>query len=243
MEQRRTRNNYNDRPSQRNNDRYARDDYPTERNSRREYNDYDDRPRRRREEYDDRGYPPRHKPSKTPLILLIIAGVAALGIGASLLFKKKDAQILSVTPNIITTSRPTEECGKVGTTTYVKNQKDGTEGTLIGGATGAVAGGIIGNQIKQGGGGTAVGALVGGATGALVGNQVQKANQPDYIAKKGTKTQCRTVYRKHQTQNGYNVTYMYDDTTATIATQNALAVGSKIPFNQLQAMAIQPNNN
>lgn len=244
------------------NDNY--DNQPPRRNQRPEYNDYDDRndrdsrPPRRQDNYDDYDRPPRRddyngrpnnnyyppKKSNTALILGLVAIGAVAAIAGFAYLSKKDAtaQIISVSPNIVSTQKPYESCHRVGTTTYVKNQKNGTEGALIGGATGAVAGGIIGNQIKQGGGGTAVGALVGGATGALVGDQVQKANQPDYIAKKGSSNQCHTAYKTVQAQNGYVVQYMYKDNTATIITQNAPAVGSKIPMEQLQAMAVPSNN-
>lgn len=232
---RNSRNDYNDR-------RY--DNNPPQRNSRNNRDDYDDYEPRRRNDYNDRprqySQPPQ-KSNKGLIIALAALGAVAVAAGASFLLKKDaTAQIISVTPNMVSQQQPYQSCHKVGTTTYVKNQKNGTEGALIGGATGAVAGGIIGNQVKQGGGGTAVGALVGGATGALVGSSVQKSNQPDYIAKKGSNTQCHTAYKTVQVQNGYNVQYMYKDNTASIVTQTAPAIGSKIPMEQLQSMAVQP---
>lgn len=217
-----------------------------QRNSRNDYNereDYDDHePRRRNNNYNDRPRQYSQAPQKSNkglIIALAALGAVAVAAGASFMLKKDaTAQIISVTPNMVNQQQPYQSCHKVGTTSYVKNQKNGTEGALIGGATGAVAGGIIGNQVKQGGGGTAVGALVGGATGALVGSSVQKSNQPDYIAKKGSNTQCHTAYKTVRTQNGYNVQYLYKDNTASIITQTAPAIGSKIPMEQLQAMAV-----
>ncbi|MBP7782145.1 MAG: hypothetical protein KA049_04260, partial [Burkholderiales bacterium] len=100
------------------------------------------------------------------IVPLLLVAAAALGFGAySLATKTTLAQIVSVTPNYTTVKKPYSSCHKEATTSYVANQKNGTDGALIGGATGAVAGGIIGNQVKQGGGGTIIGAVIGGATG------------------------------------------------------------------------------
>lgn len=44
------------------------------------------------------------------------------------------------------------------------------QGALIGAATGAAAGGIIGHQSGRGLQGAAIGAAVGGTTGAVIGN-------------------------------------------------------------------------
>ncbi len=198
------------------------------------------RQRRYDDDYDN--YQPQYRQSSNKKPLLI--GLGALGAVAvaaglfSFLSGNSTAQIVSVSPNYVSTQQPYQDCHKVGTTRYVRNQKNGTEGALIGGATGAVAGGIIGNQVKQGGGGTAVGAVVGGATGALVGREVQRSNQPDYVAQKGSTTQCATRYKTVQTQVGYNVQYLYKGNMASMVTQSAPAIGVKLPYSQLQAMAM-----
>ncbi len=223
-----------------------RDDYyeerrpqpPRTRQPRREQPEYYE------EDYDERDYSPQRPPRKPAnhlLIGLIAVAVVAVAAGSYMLFAgNSDAEIIAVSPNYITTQQPYQDCHKVGTTSYVKNQKNGTEGALIGGATGAVAGGVVGNQIHGGGGGTAVGAIVGGATGALVGRDIQRSNQPDYVAKHGSTTKCATAYRNVQTQVGYNAQYMYKNNVATMVVQNQLTVGTKIPYKQLQAMAVPP---
>lgn len=243
--------NPNSRPRQ---ERYEaaenRDDYYEER---RPQPPRGRQPRREQEEYyeDDydhnyhqQDYSPRRqvrKPSNHLLVGLIAVAVVAVAAGSYMLFAgNSDAEIIAISPNYVTTQQPYQDCRRVGTTTYVKNQKNGTEGALIGGATGAVAGGIVGNQVHGGGGGTAVGAVVGGATGALVGRQIQRSNQPDYVAKKGSTTKCATAYRNVQTQIGYNAQYMYKNNVATMVVQNQLPVGTKIPYKQLQAMALPP---
>ncbi len=181
---------------------------------------------------------------KTLFIGLSAIGAIALAFGIYSLVKgNNEVQIVAVSPAYQLTQEPFQDCRKVGTTSYVRNKKDGTEGALIGGATGAVAGGIVGNQIHGGGGGTAVGAIVGGATGALVGRDIQRSNQPDYVARKGHSTQCHTAYRDVKTQIGYNVQYLNKDALGTIVTQTAPAIGTKIPLPALQAMAVQPAPN
>lgn len=208
--------------------------------NRRNYDDdddyYDEQPRRTRAN----NYPPRAEKSNKGLLygLGAIAAVA-VAAGSYFAFKAPDtAQIVAVSPNYITTQQAYQDCHRVGTTRYVKNQKNGTEGALIGGATGAVAGGIIGNQVHGGGGGTAVGAVAGGVGGALIGREIQRSNQPDYVAKHGSSTQCQTAYRPVQTQSGYNVQYLYKDNMANIVTQTAPAIGTKIPMKNLQQMAM-----
>lgn len=51
------------------------------------------------------------------------------------------------------------------------------EGSIIGGALGAAAGGIIGHQSRHGGEGAAIGAVSGAAAGALIGSQMEKDTQ------------------------------------------------------------------
>jgi uncharacterized protein YcfJ len=209
---------------QQNRQNYEEDDY------------YDEPPRRGRAN----NYAPREEKSNKGL-LYGLGAVAAVAVaaGSYFIFKAPDtAQIVAVSPNYVTTQQAYQDCHRVGTTRYVKNQKNGTEGALIGGATGAVAGGIIGNQVHGGGGGTAVGAIAGGVGGALIGRDIQRSNQPDYVAKHGSSTQCQTAYRPVQTQSGYNVQYLYKDNMANIVTQSAPAIGTKIPMKDLQQLAM-----
>ena len=229
------RNNYQDEYEERAPQRRA----PNPQQNRRNHDDddyYDEQPRRARAN----NYAPREEKSNKGL-LYGLGAVAAVAVaaGSYFIFKAPDtAQIVAVSPNYVTTQQAYQDCHRVGTTRYVKNQKNGTEGALIGGATGAVAGGIIGNQVHGGGGGTAVGAVAGGVGGALIGREIQRSNQPDYVAKHGSSTQCQTAYRPVQTQSGYNVQYLYKDNMANIVTQSAPAIGTKIPMKDLQQLAM-----
>lgn len=204
----------------------------------RNHNEYDNR--QQHDYYDDDYIDQRPvKSNKTLLLSLGAIAIIALGAGATfLLTKNNTAQIIAVSPNYVTTQQAYQDCHRVGTTSYVANKKNGTEGALIGGATGAVAGGVIGNQVHGGGGGTAVGAIAGGVGGALIGREVQRSNQPDYVARRGSTTQCTTAYKPVQTQVGYSVQYMYKDEMNNIITQMSPAIGSTIPLEELQAMAV-----
>lgn len=228
---------------------YSDDDYnnyPQQRSSRRPDNsrqknrdEYAPNSRQRQDYYDDYSDQRPNKSNKTLLLALGAVAIIAIGAGAIfLLTKNSNAQIIAVSPNYITTQQPYQDCHRVGTTTYVANQKNGTEGALIGGATGAVAGGVIGNQVHGGGGGTAVGAIAGGVGGALIGREIQRSNQPDYVARHGSSNQCSTAYKPVQTQVGYSVQYMYKDEMNNIVTQMSPAIGSTMPLEELQAMAV-----
>jgi osmotically inducible lipoprotein OsmB len=57
------------------------------------------------------------------------------------------------------------------------------QGALMGGALGAGAGAIIGNQVHgQGGSGALIGAAAGALTGAIVGDQVDKSRHQNAVA-------------------------------------------------------------
>ena len=64
-------------------------------------------------------------------------------------------------------------CNTCGTVQTVKQEKRKGKGGMLGVAGGAVAGGVVGNQIGQGTGNTV--ATVGGAVaGGVIGNEIQK---------------------------------------------------------------------
>lgn len=217
---------------------YRRDN---NRGSNRDYRDSRDRQYERpRDDYYDDRHRYRQGRGTNPLlwVLLGLGGIALAVGGYMFLGQANKVQITSVNPHYVTVQEPYNSCRNVKTTTYVANQKDGTKGAIIGGATGAVLGGVVGNQIKHGSG-TAIGAVVGGIGGAVAGNQIEKSYEPDTVAKHGSKKECGTKYRSVKSQDGYDVQYLYKGTPATIITQNPPAVGSKIELEQLQAMALQ----
>lgn len=123
------------------------------------------------------------------------------------------AHILQNIPKYQTsqTREPFENCHDVRHTVMVtRNKKDGTTGGLIGGATGAVAGAAIGNNVAQANNGSVVGGVIGAVVGAVAGNEIEKSQTervPHTIISHECSTQYKTVTTK--TVVGYNVVYEY----------------------------------
>lgn len=222
---------------------------------------YDEHPISRNQ----RDYYPSYKKKSSPLLTIVISiiGGAAVAVGGMMYYDKHVAEnsaqssqaitaplaqsqsnqqavnlakIIAVTPNYITVDKPVKSCKTVESQVSVPNpNKSTTTGTAIGGATGAVAGGIIGNQIKQGGGGTIVGGVLGAATGALIGHEVQKANQPEYITKTEPVKVCNTVIKSVKQVSDYQLTYNYNGHVETATTKKKYKVGTTVDYNKLQA--------
>ena len=189
---------------------------------------------------------PRSNFNTILLIILIALCTIGLAIGGIIFFKHnsgdKLATITAIAPAYQMVQEPYKSCHKQGTTTYVKNNKNGTVGAVVGGTTGAVAGGVIGKQIGGNTAGTLIGGAVGAIGGAYAGDEIQKSNQPDYVAKQGSKTVCKTETRSVKKQLGYTISYTYNDEPGQIVSTNQIAVGTKLPMEQLQSMAVPPSN-
>lgn len=116
------------------------------------------------------------------------------------------ADVVSVTPIKKTIKTPREQCRDV-TVTHRKPVKD--EHQILGTAVGAVAGGLLGNQIGGGRGkdiATIAGALGGGYAGNKAQEHIQEGNT--YTT---TERKCETVYDTSETVNGYTVKYRVGD--------------------------------
>lgn len=109
------------------------------------------------------------------------------------------------------TREPFENCYDVRHTVMVtRNKKDGTTGGLIGGATGAVAGAAIGNNVAQANNGSVVGGVIGAVVGAVAGNEIEKS-QTERVPHTTVSRECNTQYKTITTKTivGYNVVYEY----------------------------------
>ena len=130
------------------------------------------RPRRGAQRVYSQDYIPRSSFNYAWIIIpLLSVAVAALSFGVYHLMpdnKPVLAQITAVTPNYTMINKPYNSCHKEATTNYVANQKNGTDG-----------------------------AIIGGTTGALAGREIQRSNQLDYIAKHGSTTKCTILYKMH----------------------------------------------
>lgn len=97
-----------------------------------------------------------------------------------------------------------QECWNSRAGHYEEVRDSGDTRIGKGAAIGAVAGGVLGNQVDHGGG-TVAGALIGG----LIGHQVEKRNdrddQPDL-----DRSRCRVIADSGAPVQGYDVRYEYN---------------------------------
>ena len=122
--------------------------------------------------------------------ILVILSMMMFSVSA---LAEDSIQIISRTPRFITVESPV--CSKQ----HVAHQPRNTN------IVGAIAGGIIGNQIGGGNGKT-----VATAIGAVIGSNVASAKSQPVIREE---TVC--VYEKRQVQQGEYVTFLYKGKTTT----------------------------
>lgn len=115
------------------------------------------------------------------------------------------AEVLAVAPALETVKTPREVCEDVQVTRRraVQDQHQ-IAGTVIG----AVAGGLLGNQVG-GGNGKKLATVAGAAAGGYAGNKVQEGmqNRDTYTT---TQTRCNTVNDISEKVVGYDVRYSLD---------------------------------
>ena len=145
--------------------------------------------------------------NKSMLTGIICGAVLATAAGtyASYGFLKSEptaAEVISSTPITKTFTTPREECQDVQVT-RTREVKD--ENRIAGTALGAVAGGLLGNQIG-GGKGKKLATVAGAAAGGYTGNQVQK-NMQEGDTYTTTERRCKTVNDKQEKITGYDVKY------------------------------------
>ena len=145
--------------------------------------------------------------NKSMLTGVIAGAVAVTAIGGiagykALNPKPEFAEVLAVKPVTETTKTPREICEDV----VVNEQAPVKDPNRIAGtAVGAVAGGLLGNQIG-GGSGKTIATVAGAAAGGYAGNQVQKNMQQKNVVSR-TERRCRTVQESSSRTVGYDVRY------------------------------------
>jgi len=180
----------------------------------------------------DLNSPTRMNRKKLIIGLLIVAGLAAaIGIG-EIISNIGKVEVVSVQPATLLAQQPYQNCQQVGTMSYSRYHKNGTEGAVIGGVGGAVVGGLVSHSLI----GVGVGAVVGGVGGDLI----QRSNQPDFVTHHGSTTQCATAYRPIQVPIGYQVGYLNDDAVTQITTQHQPSIGTKVKLTELEADQVTP---
>ena len=134
----------------------------------------------------------------------------------------RSARVLNVEPMSRTVKTPRQVCASEVVThqAAVKDPKRVT-GSIIG----AVAGGLLGNQIG-GGDGQTVATVAGAAAGGYAGSKVQK-NMQEGNTTQTVEQRCRTVYDSVEKPDGYRVRYRLGDHEGSVRMDHD--PGSSIP--------------
>ncbi|MDP2057323.1 MAG: glycine zipper 2TM domain-containing protein [Thiobacillus sp.] len=145
--------------------------------------------------------------NKSMLTGVIAGAVAVTAIGGVAGYKALNpepefAEVLAVKPVTETTKTPKKVCDDV----VINEQAPVKDPNRVAGtAIGAVAGGLLGNQVG-GGSGRTLATIAGAAAGGYAGSQVQK-NMEEMNTVSRTERRCKTVYESHTQTIGYDVRY------------------------------------
>lgn len=137
------------------------------------------------------------------------------------------ARIREVTTEYDRVSQPRQVC----TDEIVRESVTRNDNSLGGAAVGAVAGGLLGNQVGSGNGRTAATAL-GVIGGAMVGDNVGRNGSPVQVQERRVQ-HCRDVDNRNTVPVGYRVTYEYKGQVNSFVTRER-PVGTRLKIN-LQA--------
>ncbi|WP_460097113.1 glycine zipper 2TM domain-containing protein [Pseudomonas sp. S3_C01] len=135
------------------------------------------------------------------------------------------AQVLAVEPVNTQIKTPREVCKDV-TVTRQKPVQD--QHQIAGTVLGAVAGGLLGNQIG-GGTGKKIATVAGAAGGGYAGNKIQEGMQ-ERDTYTTTQTRCNTVNDISDKVVGYDVRYMLDGKEGKVRMDRD--PGNQIPVNK-----------
>jgi len=143
------------------------------------------------------------------------------------------AEVLNVEEITQTVQTPREVCEDV-TVTRKAPVKD--DHKILGTATGALLGGILGNQVG-GGSGKKIATVAGAAAGGYAGNKVQ-GNMQDKDTYTTTERRCNTVTDSHQQLDGYNVSYRIGESEGKVRMDHK--PGNRIPVVNGQLVLTEP---
>ncbi|MCE5233008.1 MAG: glycine zipper 2TM domain-containing protein [Mizugakiibacter sp.] len=177
--------------------------------------------------------------NKPVIIGVVIAGIgvlAGLGIASRGGFATSNdvqfAQVVGVKPVKETTTHPRQVCHDE-VVTHAKPVKD--EHQIAGTAIGAIAGGLLGNQVG-GGKGKTLATVAGAAAGGYAGHEIQKRHQEN-ATYTTTETRCKTVNDKTENTVGYDVEYDYNGVTRHARMDHDPGVGSKLEVDKEGTLA------
>nr|WP_290447329.1 MULTISPECIES: glycine zipper 2TM domain-containing protein [unclassified Pseudomonas] len=167
--------------------------------------------------------------NKSLLVGAVLGAVAVTAGGAfatySLVKGPEYADVLAVEPVKQQVKTPREVCKDV-TVTRKAPVKD--EHQIVGTVLGAVAGGLLGNQVG-GGNGKKIATVAGAAGGGYAGNKIQEGmqNRDTYTT---TQTRCNTVNDISEKVVGYDVKYQLGDKTGKVRMNEE--PGNRIPVDK-----------
>lgn len=123
-------------------------------------------------------------------------------------------------------TEPVQKCWTEEVPVYGQGPSTDTTGDML---TGAIIGGIIGNNIKGEDGGGAAGALLGG----LLGHGAGKNKQGQTITGYREVNKCATTYndRTEEYLAGYKISYEALGLKGTVSRTRSISVGSNITVN------------
>lgn len=123
----------------------------------------------------------------------------------------KYAKVVSVDPVRSTTNNPKQVCHDE-TVTHTAPPKD--QHRIAGTAIGAVAGGLLGNQVG-GGKGRTLATVAGAVGGGYAGNRIEASRQKGQVTT-SVERKCSTVNNTSSKIVGYDVRYVYNGVTRTV---------------------------
>ncbi|SFS12083.1 Uncharacterized conserved protein YcfJ, contains glycine zipper 2TM domain [Dyella sp. OK004] len=122
----------------------------------------------------------------------------------------KYARVISVDPIRQTTNNPKQVCHDE-VVSHTEPPKD--QHQIAGMAIGAVAGGLLGNQIG-GGKGRTLATVAGAVGGGYAGKRIEESRQQNQVTQ-STERRCETVNNSSNKIVGYDVRYEYNGVTRT----------------------------
>ncbi|MFT5782390.1 MAG: hypothetical protein ACI9EB_001779 [Pseudomonas sp.] len=145
--------------------------------------------------------------NKSMLIGTVLGAIGVTAGGALATYSvmnsgEKFAKVVAVQPVNETIKTPREVCKEV---TLTKRRPVKDEHKIAGTLLGAVAGGLLGNQVG-GGTGKKIATVAGAAAGGYAGNTMQ-GNMQEGDTYTTTETRCSTVVDKSEKIVGYDVKY------------------------------------
>lgn len=168
--------------------------------------------------------------NKSMLVGAVLGAVGVTAGGAVATYSLVDrgpsyAEVLAVTAVKETIKTPREVCKEVSVTRQrpVQDQHQ-----IAGTAIGAIAGGLLGNQIG-GGNGKKIATVAGAIGGGYAGNKVQEGMQ-ERDTYTTTETRCNTVTDTSEKVVGYDVKYKLDEKIGSVRMDRD--PGSQIPVNK-----------